>query len=75
MKAIKRIINKAQQNRKRIILSEAQDPRVLAAARMAVDRKIAHITLVGDKKVIRDAAKLHQVSLAGVHIVLSLIHI
>lgn len=69
MKAIKRIINKAQQNRKRIILSEAQDPRVLAAARMAVDRKIAHITLVGDKQVIRDAAKLHQVSLAGVHIV------
>lgn len=69
MKAIERIIGKAQQIRKRIILSEAEDPRVLAAARMAVDRKIAHITLVGEKSAIRDIAKEHEISLAGVHIV------
>ena len=46
MKAIERIIDKAHLDRKRVVLSEAEDPRVLAAARMAIVKQLAYITLV-----------------------------
>ncbi|WMN90012.1 phosphate acetyltransferase [Vibrio parahaemolyticus] len=69
MKAMERIINKAQLDRKRVVLSEAEDPRVLAAARMAEDKLLAYITLIGDQQVIAEAAERHNVSLAGIQIV------
>ena len=69
MKAIERIIDKAHLDRKRVVLSEAEDPRVLAAARLAIDKQLAHITLVGDEKAIIEAAQLHYINLAGIHIV------
>ncbi|KPL96064.1 phosphate acetyltransferase [Vibrio splendidus] len=69
MKAIERIIDKAHLDRKRVVLSEAEDPRVLAAARMAIDKQLAHITLVGDEPAIIAAAELHHIDLVGIHIV------
>lgn len=69
MKAIERILQQAHLDRQRVILSESEDPRVLNAARMAVDRQLAYIILVGDEKRISDAAQKHHVSLAGIHIV------
>ncbi|MFA0282864.1 phosphate acetyltransferase [Vibrio sp. 10N.222.55.F12] len=69
MKAIERIIDKAHLDRKRVVLSEAEDPRVLAAARIAIDKQLAHITLVGDEPAIIAAAELHHIDLVGIHIV------
>ena len=69
MKAIERIVNKAHLDRKRVVLSEAEDPRVLTAARMAVDKQLAYVTLVGDEQTIAEAAERYHVSLAGIHIV------
>ena len=69
MKAIERIIDKAHLDRKRVVLSEAEDPRVLKAARLAIDKQLAYITLVGDEKAIVEAAQLHHINLAGIHIV------
>ncbi|MEZ9982902.1 phosphate acetyltransferase, partial [Vibrio sp. 10N.261.49.A3] len=64
-----RIIDKAHLDRKRVVLSEAEDPRVLKAARLAIDKQLAYITLVGDEKAIIEAAQLHHINLAGIHIV------
>ena len=69
MKAIERIIDKAHLDRKRVVLSEAEDPRVLKAARLAIDKQLAYITLVGDEKAIIEAAHLNHINLAGIHIV------
>lgn len=71
MKAMERIISKACLDRKSIVLSESQDPRVLAAARAAIDREIAHITLVADEQAIQEAAEAHHISLGGIQIVSS----
>ncbi len=40
MKAIERIIDKAHLDRKRVILSEAEDPRVLKAARLQINSSL-----------------------------------
>ncbi|MGF1776662.1 phosphate acetyltransferase [Vibrio nomapromontoriensis] len=69
MKAIERIINKAQKDRKRVVLAEATDPRVLQAARQVVDNQIAHITLIGNELQVEQAAEQCHVSLEGIHIV------
>ncbi|MCW1891096.1 hypothetical protein OK016_25645 [Vibrio chagasii] len=42
---------------------------MLAAARLAIDKQLAHITPVGDEKAIIEAAQLHHINLAGIHIV------
>ena len=69
MKAIERIINKAQKDRKRVVLAEATDPRVLQAARQVVDNQIAHVTLIGNERQVEQAAEQCHVSLEGIHIV------
>ena len=56
MKALNRIIEAARLSPMRIVLCEAEDPRVLAAAARASRDKIARITLVGNPDAIRAAA-------------------
>lgn len=69
MKALNRIIDHARARPGRIVLSEADDPRILAAAERAVREGIAHITVVGERTAIRQCAEDVDVDLAGIELV------
>ncbi|WP_118182462.1 phosphate acetyltransferase [Paraburkholderia phosphatilytica] len=69
MKALNRIIEQARACPMRIVLSEAEDSRILLAAQRAQREGVARIVLVGDALRIRDAAVVHEVDLAGMEIV------
>ncbi|MCC7156612.1 MAG: NADP-dependent malic enzyme [Bryobacterales bacterium] len=57
---MRNIINKAQRNLKRIVLPEGQEDKILRAAQILVDEKIAHPILLGAPDKIRArAAELH----------------
>jgi len=62
-KIIDRIIKKAKEDIKTIILPEAEDPRVLKAARTIKDNEIAKIILIGDKFKALRKAKIHNVNI------------
>lgn len=69
MKAIHRIIERARSSPRRIVLCEAEDPRVLQGARRATQEGIARIVLVGDAGRIADAAERHGIALDGMEVV------
>ncbi|MBU9160005.1 phosphate acetyltransferase [Burkholderia multivorans] len=69
MKALDRILESARRRPMRIALSEADDPRVLAAAARATRDDIAHIVLVGPRAAIHAAAARDGVSLDGMTLV------
>ncbi|HDV6321060.1 TPA: phosphate acetyltransferase [Burkholderia multivorans] len=69
MKALDRILESARRRPMRIALSEADDPRVLAAAARATRDGIAHILLVGPRAAIHAAAARDGVSLDGMTLV------
>ena len=60
------ILNRAQQDPKRIVFPEGDDPRVLRAAQIMVDEGIAHPILLGRAQHIRDTAESNGVSLSGI---------
>jgi phosphate acetyltransferase len=66
---VTRIIERAIATRKRIVLPEADDPRVIQAASMIVDRGYAVIVLLGEEKTIGELADRCGVSLDGIEIV------
>ncbi len=66
---LQQITDRAIAADKSIVLPEADDLRVLRAARLIVDRKYARITLLGDEAVIRRLARQEGVNLDGVQIV------
>lgn len=63
MKALNRIIEAARMSPMRIVLCEAEDPRVLAAASRASREGIARIVLVGNPGAIRAAAEREALTL------------
>ncbi|CAB3738138.1 phosphate acetyltransferase [Paraburkholderia rhynchosiae] len=69
MKAINRIIDSARTKPMRIVLSEAEDPRVLLAAQRAVRESIARIVLVGDAAQMREVAAAQAIDLSGMELV------
>ncbi|CAB5280046.1 phosphate acetyltransferase [Burkholderia multivorans] len=69
MKALDRILESARRRPMRIALSEADDPRVLAAAARATRDGIAHVVLVGARAAIHAAAARDGVSLDGMALV------
>ncbi|MDN8001096.1 phosphate acetyltransferase [Burkholderia multivorans] len=69
MKALDRILESARRRPMRIALSEADDPRVLAAAARATRDGMAHIVLVGPRAAIHAAAARDGVSLDGMTLV------
>ncbi|RAS38705.1 phosphate acetyltransferase [Paraburkholderia bryophila] len=69
MKAILRIIDQARASPMRIVLSEADDPRVLQAAQRASREGVARIVLVGDAARIREAAASFDIDLSGMELV------
>jgi phosphate acetyltransferase len=56
MSFLLKIIDKARNNRKRIVLPEGNEERTLAAANMALEQQIADIILIGDRTdILREA--------------------
>lgn len=68
MHPLEHIINKAKADRQRIVLPEATDPRMLEAARRAVDEKTAFVVLLGDPAAIEKAAQAQNISLQGIQV-------
>jgi phosphate acetyltransferase len=60
---------KARQLKKHIVLPDALDERAIQAARIIVDEKIAHISLIGSEEAIRSKAQQLGVNLENVCIV------
>ncbi|MGH8779782.1 phosphate acetyltransferase [Paraburkholderia sp.] len=69
MKAVNRIIERARSSPMRIVLSEAEDQRVLLAAQRATREGIVRILLVGDAAQIRKAAASQNIDLSGMELV------
>ena len=64
-----KITSRARQANKKIVLPEADDPRVLKAARQITDLRYARVTLLGNEAAIRGLASQHGVDLSGVELV------
>ncbi|WP_025600663.1 phosphate acetyltransferase [Burkholderia sp. WSM2230] len=69
MKAINRIIESARSSPRRIVLCEAEEPRVLQAAQRATREGIARIVLVGSATAIHQAAAREGVDLEGMELI------
>lgn len=69
MKAINRIIDRARAKPGRIVLCEADDPRVLQAALRATREGTARIVLVGDRTRITTLADNEAIDLSGMELI------
>ena len=69
MKPINRIIERARVHPMRIVLSEAEDPRILQAAQRVTVERIARVILVGEAPRIIQAAASEGIDLAGIELV------
>ena len=69
MKAIHRIIEQAQKQPKRIVLCEAEDARVLAAAQLTYQQGIADIILIGSQRKIQTVARDEGIDVDGMEII------
>jgi phosphate acetyltransferase len=68
MKPINRIIERARIHPMRIVLSEAEDPRILQAAQRVTVERIARVILVGDVPHILQVAASEGIDLAGIEL-------
>ena len=57
MNILQQMTERAQQNLKRIVLPEGDEPRTLEAANIVLEKKIAKLTLIGDPEVINRMAE------------------
>jgi malate dehydrogenase (oxaloacetate-decarboxylating)(NADP+) len=64
-KMMTRIINRAKKNPKKIVFAEAHDLKVLKAAQTLVEEQIAFPVLLGNRKIIQDLIKEHQLDLGN----------
>lgn len=62
------LISKAKQNKKKIVLPEAEDVRVLTAASYIQKENIAEVVLVGSEDRIRKVAKDNNIDIENIHI-------
>ena len=69
MKALNNIFARAEQDPRRIVLAEGEDPRIVEAAVRANQRGIADITLLGNQLNIRSVAEEAGLNLAGISII------
>lgn len=69
MKALNRILDRARQSPRRIVLCEGEDGRVLQAAERATREGIAAILMVGPRARIEAAAVEHGFDLTGIELV------
>ncbi len=68
MELLAKIKEKAKKNRRKIVLPEADDERILRAAREITIQGIAQVTLLGERKRIGELASSLEVDLQGVEI-------
>jgi len=66
---LERILQRAIEAEKKIVLPEAQDPRVLMAARRIIDRKYARVVLLGDPQEVRRSGRELGVDLSDVEVI------
>lgn len=59
----------AQKLQKHIVYPDATDPRAIEAARIVTDKKIARISLIGNREVMQSIASSKSISLEGIGIV------
>jgi len=64
-KLMSRMINRAKKNPKRVVFAEAHDIKILKAAQLIQDEKIAYPMLLGKKSVIDKLIEEHQLDLSG----------
>lgn len=69
MAAIDKIVEKAKQNVKHIVLAEGTEPRTVKAAELITKQGIARVTLLGNKDDIARVAKEQGADLTGVSLV------
>lgn len=69
MKTLERIFEGARAAQRRIVLSEAEDPRIVEAAVRASRERLAQVILVGDAPAARRLAEEHGLALDGVELV------
>lgn len=62
------LISKAKQNKKKIVLPEAEDVRVLTAASYIQKENISEVVLVGSEDRIRKVAKDNNIDIENIHI-------
>jgi len=63
------IINKAKRNPKRIVFPEGNQEKILKAAQILIDEKIAQPILLGDKKYMKKIAEEHYINLEEIEII------
>ena len=68
-KVVENICRQAREAAKAIVLPEAEDPRVIQAARQITDSGFARIVLLGDPDAIRRSAKDLSIKLDGIEII------
>ena len=69
MNALSQIKDKAKSKKRRVVLPEGTEPRVLQATRKIVSEGIASVTLLGDEKEIERLAKEQGVNLSKVEVI------
>lgn len=69
MKIIEKIIEEAKNNRKKIVLPEATDERIIEAARIIKDQDIADIVLIGNVADVNKVAKTIEVDVSDIEII------
>ncbi|GAB4342057.1 MAG: NADP-dependent malic enzyme [Flammeovirgaceae bacterium] len=66
---LRRLISKAKQDPKKVVFAEAEDPRILKAAQIALDEKIAYPVLLGRENIIKKIAGELGISLEGMKLI------
>ena len=68
-RALRYLNNRAKQAPKRVAFAEAEDPRVLKAAQIALDEGIAKPILIGEEAVVKQLIAEHKLELSNVPII------
>jgi len=68
VRPLERILRRASADPRRIVLPEAEDPRVLRAAATLAERGIARPVLVGERDAIQRAASQASVDVSGLDV-------
>ena len=69
MKALSRIRDKARAKKRRAVLPEGTEPRMIMAAKRILSEGIAELTLLGEEKEIEKLAKEHALNLSRINVI------
>jgi phosphate acetyltransferase len=69
MPLVPKLVARLQRHPKRVVFPEGSDPRILQAARQWVTRRMGAPILLGERKVIKDAAARLSLDLKGIRII------